>query len=368
MRTLRIIFVALALSASLMAQTAAASNQSQTVQSEDSAGSAGSAAAAQKSLPAAPSSAAFPLPPQSPQEQPESPAEPASTADLDTQTDITVDVKLVNLFVTVTDANGAPVGSLTKNDFELFEDGVPQKISVFDRQSELPLSIVMAIDTSLSTKKDLKLELESARRFARSILRPADRLSLFQFNEVVSEVVPFTADLRRVDRGIQNLRVGTATALYDALYLGSEALEARRGRKVIVVITDGGDTASKVRFPEAVRAAQQAEAIVYSIIIVPIESSAGRDTGGEHALIEISRETGGKYYYATSMGQLDSAFRQISEELRTQYLLAYYPLRRATDSDFRRFEVRVSEAAANLKDPASVKLRYRAGYFTSNYK
>ncbi len=110
---------------------------------------------------------------------------------------------------------------------------------------------------------------------------------------------------------------------------------------MIVLITDGGDTISKVDYKEAVRAAQEAEAIVYSIIVVPIENSAGRDTGGEHALIQLSDDTGGKYYYATSMTQLDEAFRKISDELRTQYLLAYYPFHRTSFSDFRRIQVNV---------------------------
>ena len=109
---------------------------------------------------------------------------------------------------------------------------------------------------------------------------------------------------------------------------------------------------------EALSAAQEAEAIVYSVIIVPIEASAGRDTGGEHALIQIAEDTGGKYYYATSMSQLDEAFRQISEELRTQYLLAYYPSQRLSDSSFRQIRVQVTNGGANLK------VRHRAGYFT----
>lgn len=274
-----------------------------------------------------------------------------------------VDVKLVNVFVSVQDQNGAPVSSLKKEDFELLEDGNSQKIAVFDRESELPLSIVIAVDASLSTKKELKLELESARRFAHSILRPIDALSLYQFSEVVDEVVPFTSDLRRIDRGIDRVRVGAATALYDALYLGAEALERRQGRKVMVVITDGGDTISSVNYHEAVRAAQQAEAIVYSIIVVPVLADAGRDVGGEHALTELSRETGGKHYYATSMDMLDRAFRQISDELRTQYLLAYYPSRRLADSDFRRIEVKV---VAPEKD--KLKARHRAGYYTSKMR
>ncbi len=278
----------------------------------------------------------------------------------DASGDIKVDVKLVNVFVTVTDQRGAPVGSLNKEDFTLAEDGKEQKIAVFDRQSELPLSIITAVDASGSTKKDLKLELESARRFAHAILRPVDAMSLYQFSEVVHEVVPFTSDVNRIDQGIARVHAGGATALYDAIYLGSEAMEDRRGRKVMVVITDGGDTASQNKYADALRAAQQAEAIVYSIIVVPIEASAGRDTGGEHALIQISNDTGGKYYYATSLPQLDEAFLKISEELRTQYLLAYYPSKRYSDSDFRRIDVKLAAPASS-----TYHARYRTGYYTS---
>jgi len=203
--------------------------------------------------------------------------------------------------------------------------------------------------------------LASARRFAHSILRPVDGLSLFQFSEIVDEVTPFTPDLKTIDRAIDRIHVGSATALYDALYLGSRALEKRKGRKVMVVITDGGDTVSKTDYREAVRAAQEAEAIVYSLIVVPIEASAGRDTGGEHALMQLSEDTGGKYYYASSLAQLDSAFREISEELRTQYLLAYYPSRRFSNSEFRRLQVTVSGAP----ESADFMVRHRSGYYSA---
>jgi Ca-activated chloride channel family protein len=272
-----------------------------------------------------------------------------------------VNVKLVNVFVTVTDEHGAPIASLKKDNFELREDGKEQKISVFDKESALPLSIVLAVDTSLSTRKDLPLELASARRFAHAILRPIDALSVYQFSEIVNEVVPFTSDLSRIDRGIDRIRMGSATAMYDALFLGSQALEPRQGRKVMVIITDGGDTMSKVDYKEAVRAAEEAEAILYSIIVVPIEASAGRDTGGEHALIQLSDDTGGKYFYAKSLSQLDDAFRQISDELRTQYLLAYYPSQRLSDSDFRRILVTVN----GLPVSSNFKVRHRIGYYTS---
>src|SRR6266704_3368338 len=282
-------------------------------------------------------------------------------AEQNDDTTFKVDVKLVNVFVTVTDEHGAPVAGLSKDNFQVFEDDKPQKISVFDKESELPLSIVLDIDTSLSTRRLLPLELNSARRFAQAILRPVDGLSLYGFSEIVEQVVPFTADLKAIDRGIDRLHLGAATALYDAIYVGAGALEGRQGRKVMVVITDGGDTVSKIDYQEALRAAQISDAIVYSRIIVPIEASAGRDTGGEHALIQLSSDTGGKYFYATSVPQLDDAFRQISDELRTQYLLAYYPSQRLSDSEFRRIQVTVS----GLQPGSNFKVRHRIGYYSS---
>jgi len=272
-----------------------------------------------------------------------------------------VDVRLVNVFVTVTDDHGAPVASLAREDFSLFEDGRSQKISIFGRESALPLNIVLDIDTSLSTRKDLPLELSSARRFTHAILRPVDAISLYGFNEVVSEVVRFTSDPKTIDRAIDRIRLGSATAMYDALYLGAHALLPRQGRKVMVIITDGGDTVSKVDYKQALRAAQEAEAIVYSIIVVPIEASAGRDTGGEHALIQLSEDTGGRYFYAVSVAQLDGAFQKISDELRTQYLLAYYPSEKLPNSDYRRIQVSIHGAPAE----EGLKVRHRTGYYTS---
>jgi Ca-activated chloride channel family protein len=279
-------------------------------------------------------------------------------------TTIKVDVKLVNVFVTVTDERGAPIANLGRENFQILEDGQPQKISVFDKESEMPLSIALDIDTSLSTRRDLPLEINSAHRFVHALVRPVDALSVYGFNETVDQVVTFTSDMKAIDRGLDRLHPGAATALYDAIYVGSEALQERQGRKVMVVITDGGDTVSSVNYQGAVRAAQTSEAIVYSIIVVPIEASAGRDTGGEHALIQLSEDTGGKYYYASSIGQLDEAFHSISDELRTQYLLAYYPIRRLADSDFRRIEIKLAGVASG----ADYKTRHRTGYYTSKLR
>ena len=273
-----------------------------------------------------------------------------------------VNVKLVNIYTTVVDQHGAPVANLTQNDFRVTEDGNPEKIAVFQKESELPLSIVIAIDASGSTKKDLRLETDSARRFAHDILRPIDVLSVYSFSEDINQVVPFTSDLRKIDRGIGDITPGSATALYDTIYLASSDLVKRQGRKVMVLITDGGDTYSKYDYQQAMRAATQSEVLLYSIIIMPVEQSAGRDTGGEHALIQLSKDTGGKHYYAKDLSQLDVAFRQISDELRTQYLIGYYPSRRLASSDFRKIDV---ELAPTVPQADTLQVRHRSGYYTS---
>ena len=298
----------------------------------------------------------FPRPPQASKQQQASPQQ-----EDDQIPTFRSDVRLVNVYVTVLDQKGAPIAGLTQDKFKLAEDGVPQKIAVFSRESELPLSIVLALDVSLSTKKDLKLELDSARRFAHAIVRPQDALSLYQFSEHVDELTKFTSNLERIDNGLARAHTGAATALYDAVYLGSQALSKRQGRKVLVVITDGGDTMSQVDYHEALRSAQESEAIVYSLIVVPIASDAGRDLGGEHALIQMSTDTGGKFFYAEGAAQLDKAFQQVSEELRTQYLLGYYPVKRVTSSQFRRIKVDVD--ADEERGPAVA--RHRTGYYTT---
>jgi Ca-activated chloride channel homolog len=283
-------------------------------------------------------------------------AQTASNEEKDTPT-FKVNVKLVSLYATVTDTNGAPVTNLQKQDFMVYEDGNPEKVAIFEQESERPLSILLALDTSGSVRKDIKLELQSARRFVASILRPVDVLSLYQFNEVVSEIVPFTASVDRISKGIGRIRLGAGTALYDAIYLGGKALARRDGRKVMVLISDGGDTLSSTDYHSALRTAQQSEAIVYSIIMVPVVANAGRELGGEHALIQLANDTGGKYYYADSPAGLEKAFQQISNELRLQYLIGYYPSRTKAGSDFRRVEIKVNrpELAAH----------HRTGYYTS---
>jgi Ca-activated chloride channel homolog len=268
-----------------------------------------------------------------------------------------MNVKLVNVFTNVSDQTGAVVGGLTQNDFQVTEDGKPERIAVFERQSELPLNLVLAIDTSGSVHKDLPIEQDAARRFVHALLRGQDQISLMEFSTEVRQVVAFTNQASRIDRGLANLRGGPSTALYDAIYLGSQSLAKKQGRKVLILVTDGGDTANTMSYAQALEQALRGEVMVYSIIDVPIEASAGRDTGGEHALITLAEQTGGKYFYA-SEGGLDKAFQQVSEDLRTQYLIGYYPAKQAPGLTFHRIRVTVPRA-----ENSAFQIRYRTGYY-----
>jgi len=270
-----------------------------------------------------------------------------------------MEVKLVNVFVNVTDRNGAIVGGLSREDFALAEDGRPQQIAVFERQSELPLNLTLAIDTSGSVQKDMAVESDAAKRFARALLRPQDKMSLLQFATGVRELAPFTSKLSQIDRGLGQLRGDWATTLYDAICLGSERLGVREGRRVLVLISDGDDTASRATYARAVELALRNEVMIYSIIDVPIEASAGRDLGGEHALIALAEQTGGKSFYASD-GGLDKAFARVSDDLRTQYLLGYYPKNQEPGRTFHRVQVTIPRAT-----PESFNIRHRTGYYAN---
>jgi len=276
---------------------------------------------------------------------------------------IKVETRLVNVALNVMDAKGAPVGGLEKSDFQILEDGKQQEIRIFEREATTPLSIVLAIDTSESVMTSERLEKEAAKHFVNALLREQDELDLMEFSDVVRELVPFTNQKKRIETGIGQVQLGAATALYDAVYLASERLSetsaADGRRRVVVLITDGGDTVKGSRYSQAMEQAQRAGAMVYAIIIVPIAADAGRNTAGEHALIQMAQDTGGKYYYVVDPKDLEPAFRHVSDDLRTQYLLGYYAPRRGTDNSYRRIEVRMEDATLREK----YDLRYRTGYY-----
>jgi Ca-activated chloride channel family protein len=271
-----------------------------------------------------------------------------------------MDVKLVNVFVNVMDQNGAIVGGLTREDFALSEDGRAQQIAVFERLSELPLNLTLAIDTSGSVHKDMTEEENAARRFAHALLRPKDQMSLMQFATDVRELTPFTNKVSQIERGLGQLRGDWATSLYDAIFLASQRLGAKDGRRVLVLVSDGDDTASSATYIEAVEQALRNEVMIYTIIDVPIEASAGRDLGGEHAMITLAEQTGGRSFYVSD-GGLEKAFARVSDDLRTLYLLGYYPHNQEPGKNFHRVQVSIPRAAAG-----AFNLRFRTGYYADS--
>lgn len=239
-----------------------------------------------------------------------------------------VKVSLVRLLVSVHDASGALLTNLNKEDFKILDSGKPQTISVFERNTSLPLSVAILIDTSGSTETSLHYEVSSIQHFLGTLLQsgnPQDAFALYSFNWRTNLEADFSRNERRADRALHALHGEGGTSLYDAVYLASDSLVHREGRHVMIVVTDGGDTTSYKQYPDALAAAQRADAVLYPIIVVPINADAGRNTGGEHALVTLAQSTGGKAFYPEGADQLNNAFADILHELRTQYLIGFYP-------------------------------------------
>lgn len=262
-----------------------------------------------------------------------------------------VDVRLVRLLVSVKDATGQPVGSLEQGDFRVFDSGVPQEIALFEHHTETPLSISILVDTSGSTAKDLRYELDSVERFLRALLRngnPDDAAALYAFNDEVTLLTSFTRRERRLRDSLDELRASSGTSMYDAVYLAASDLEdraedRREGRNVMVIVTDGGDTTSSASFRQALDSAQLADAAIYPILVVPIVNEAGRNLGGERALELFASDTGGRVFEPTVGEELDAAFDEILHDLRTQYLIGYYPRGLPEDAPrFRRVRVELT--------------------------
>jgi Ca-activated chloride channel family protein len=278
---------------------------------------------------------------------------------------IRVETRLVNVPVNVADAHGAPVSGLTQEDFTVKEDGRTQKIAIFEREASTPLSIVMAVDTSGSVLPQFRTERDAAKMFAKQILRPEDEMDLIGFGYDASEVVSYTNDWRRIDDGLKRLTKGEDTALYDAIYVSSQRLteakpDATR-RRVLVLISDGGDNSirNEIGYQKAVAEAQRAGAAIYPIIIMPILADAGRNVAGEHALIQMAEDTGGKYFYVTEKEDLKAAFAHLSDDLRNQYLIGYYSPKRGADASFRKITVSLTDA----ETAKNLQVRSKTGYY-----
>jgi len=274
---------------------------------------------------------------------------------------IRVETNLVEILASVIDAHGRPVPDLAQDQFELSEEGVPQKIVRFEAETGRPLDLALMVDSSASTFKDLKFENEAAAHFIRQVVRPADRLAVFEFDEDVTELADFSDEVPKLQAAVRRIVPGAGTSIYDALVLGSNALRKRPEgrRRAIVLVTDAGETTSVAKFEDARRHAIASEALLYSIIIRPVKNENGRNTAGEHALITITDSTGGAMFIVDELNQLDSIFDQIDRELRTQYLLGYYPNPLPPPGSYRHLDVKVKSGDL---------VRSRKGYFTAGGK
>jgi Ca-activated chloride channel family protein len=272
---------------------------------------------------------------------------------------IRVNVNLVNVLVSVLDEKNRPAPDLPKEAFQLFEEGVEQKIDKFEPETSQPLDIALMIDASLSAHKEITFEQEAAAHFIREVLRPGDRLSVFSFDENVTQAPPYFSDnVKELQAAVRKIPPGAGTSIYDAILLGSRAL-ARRGddrRRVIILVTDAGETTSTSDFDASRKEAVRCNTLLYTIVIRPVKNESGRNTAGEHALETMTDTTGGAMFYPDTAQELGAIFDRIDRELRTQYLLAYYPNPRGPANTYRSIVVTV--------DPSTYHVRHRRSYLT----
>lgn len=237
------------------------------------------------------------------------------------------DVRLVRLLVNVKNQKGDLVGSLDKDQFTVIDDNVPQEIKVFERYTTTPLSVALLVDTSGSARIDWTLETRSLNKFLKALFgegNERDAATLFTFNYDIIQQSDFTRNAKRLEDRLRDIKPEGGTSLYDAIYHAAIHLQPREGRHVMVLVTDGGNTTSSKQYGEARQAAQRADAVMYPIVVVPIQNDAGRNTGGEHALQQMAADTGGRWFDAT-LADLDRTFDEILRDLRAQYMVGYYP-------------------------------------------
>jgi Ca-activated chloride channel family protein len=256
---------------------------------------------------------------------------------------IKVNVNLVNVLVSVLDEHNRPAPDLPIEAFQVFEEGVPQKIDVFEAETKLPLDLALMIDSSLSAHMEKSFERDAASHFIKQVLRPEDRMAVYGFDETVTLMAAFSNNVGALQDGVRRIPDGAGTSIYDALLLGSQALQKRPNerRRVIILVTDAGETTSRADFDTARRAALRGEVLLYTIVIRPVKNENGRNTAGEHALQTITETTGGAMFYPDSAQELSAIFDRIDSELRTQYRLAYYPNPRGPANSSRTIAVKV---------------------------
>jgi Ca-activated chloride channel family protein len=262
---------------------------------------------------------------------------------------------------------------LKLEDFEILEDGAPQEITNFSRESDQPLKLVMLFDTSLSVMHVINFERLAAARFFERVIRPEDRAAVFSVSTDVVVLQDFTNKIPQLVEATRQLRAQGATSLYDGIYLAADYLKKAQGRRVIVIVSDGGDTTSNKGLLESLAQAQESDAVIFAVFTGnPWPSENLRDLAAERALESLTGETGGEVFKPKlplgkngsrhgeetediSLKELDRAFGALAEQLRTQYVLGFFSTNEKRDGSFRKLSVRI-------KKPGYIA-RARTGYY-----
>jgi Ca-activated chloride channel family protein len=288
----------------------------------------------------------------------------------DSEEIIRINSDLVNVVLTI---GGRPPNAsldLKPEDFEILEDGAPQEIANFSRNADQPLKLVMLFDTSLSVTQRLNFERRAAARFFERVIRPQDRAAVFAVSTDVVVLQEFTNRIPLLVDATRQLKAQGATSLYDAIYLASDYLKPAEGRRVIVIVSDGGDTTSNKGLLEALTHAQKSDSVIFAVFTGnPWPSQNLRDLAAERALETLTRETGGEMFKPRlpvglrsgeepdekSLKELDHTFADLAERLRTQYVLGFYSSNEKRDGSFRKLEVRIKKT--------NYIARARSGYY-----
>jgi VWFA-related protein len=298
---------------------------------------------------------------------------------------IKVDTNLTNIFFTAADRHKRFISNLKAQDIRVLEDGQPQEIFTFQTNIDLPLSLAILIDTSISEERTLPDEKEAARAFLESMLRNKDEAAILSFTGETTLEQGFTGSVERLRRAIDrvefvpptgyvgggvivngtppisgtNQALAGSTAIWDAVWATSEELigtSAEHTRRAIILLTDGQDTSSRLKMDEAIESAQKADALIYAIGI----GDRYTFNVNEGALRKIAEKTGGRAYFPQHERDLRDAFAQIQKDLREQYLVAYSPINKARDGSYRKIEIQIVNPELRQQN---LKLNYRAGYF-----
>ena len=283
---------------------------------------------------------------------------------------IRVDVERVNVLFSVRDKSGAFLNTLTQDDIEVREDGKPQEIKSFLRETDLPLTLGLLIDVSVSQARLIDDERQAGAQFFRQMLREKDMAFLISFGPEADLLQDSTGSARTLERALGELRPAgggpminagpipttpRGTILYDAVYLAAhEKLQTEVGRKAIVLITDGVDQGSRVKQQEAIETALRADTVIYSIYYMD-PAFYGYGGGGAGSLKRMADDTGGRMFEVGRRDTLDSIFKQIQDEMRSQYAISYSSSNPARDGSFRKLEIRAKNKA--------LKVQARKGYF-----